>query len=385
MPRPVAVLVFLAVAIGLTASVHYWFWIRLVRDTALPPPWRAVATLLIWLLGASMPVALLAGRLLGPRAAKALAWPAYLWMGTMLLLLVTLGGAELVRLGARIVAGGHLEDPARRLFFRRVLGAAAATVASGLAALAVRNGLGPAVVRELTIALPRLPAALRGTTVVQLTDLHVGPTIGRAFLADVVARVNALAPDVVAITGDLVDGSVEELRDAVAPIADLRAKRGVYFVTGNHEYYAGALDWEVELARLGVRVLRNERVALADGLDLAGVDDWNARGMAPGHGADLPRALAGRDESRALVLLAHQPRAIAEAAALGVGLQLSGHTHGGQIWPWGIFVRLQQPFVRGLHKVGGAQLYVSPGTGYWGPPMRLGTVAEITRVTLVPA
>jgi hypothetical protein len=189
----------------------------------------------------------------------------------------------------------------------------------------------------------------------------------------------------VAITGDLVDGSVDELREQVAPLASLKSRQGVYFVTGNHEYYAGVNEWLAHLPTLGVRVLRNERVAVGDGthtFDLAGVDDWSARGM-PGHGPDLARAVEGRDAARELVLLAHQPRAIHEAAKHGVGLQLSGHTHGGQIWPWNFAVKLQQPYVAGLARHSkDTQLYVSRGTGYWGPPMRLGAPAEITRIRL---
>jgi predicted MPP superfamily phosphohydrolase len=212
--------------------------------------------------------------------------------------------------------------------------------------------------------------------------VHVGPTLGREFIEELVARTNAENPDIVAITGDLVDGSVEQLREHVAPLAKLRAKHGVYFVTGNHEYYSGVDEWIGELGRIGVKVLRNERVSLADGLDLAGVDDHSAKQMRDDHGPDLGRALAGRDTSRALVLLAHQPRAIHEAAKHGVDLQLSGHTHGGQIWPWNFMVRLQQPYVAGLVKHGDTQLYVSSGTGYWGPPMRLGTTPEITKIVL---
>lgn len=198
-------------------------------------------------------------------------------------------------------------------------------------------------------------------------------------------RTNALEPDVIAITGDLVDGTVEDLREHVAPLAGLRAKHGVYFVTGNHEYYSGVDAWIAELSRIGVRVLRNERVEIRvgdDAIDLAGVDDFSARRV-PGHGPDLKRALEGRDPARELILLAHQPRAIEEASRLGVGLQLSGHTHGGQIWPWTYLVYLQQPYVSGLHRHGDAQVYVSRGTGYWGPPMRLGADAEITKLTLV--
>jgi predicted MPP superfamily phosphohydrolase len=212
------------------------------------------------------------------------------------------------------------------------------------------------------------------------------PAVGRAFIEDLVGRVNALAPDIVAITGDLVDGSVVELREAVAPLAGLRARHGVYFVTGNHEYFAGAGPWLDELARLGVRVLRNERVTIGAGdeaFDLAGVDDHSAEryGGLPGDEA-VARALGGRAAGREVVLLAHQPKSFAAAARHGVGLQISGHTHGGQLWPFGAIVRLAQPFVAGLHRRGDAQIYVSRGTGYWGPPMRLGAPAEITEIVL---
>jgi hypothetical protein len=231
--------------------------------------------------------------------------------------------------------------------------------------------------------IDRLAATASGTRIVQLTDVHVGPTIGKGFIEDVVKRANALEPDVIVITGDLVDGSVEELAEHVAPLGTLRARHGVYFVTGNHEYYSGADAWIAHLERLGIRVLRNEHVAIGGegGFDLAGIDDLSAHGQ--GHGADLAKALLGRDAARACVLLAHQPRAIALANELGVDLQLSGHTHGGQMFPWNFAVRLQQPFVAGLHRLGRAQIYVSNGTGYWGPPMRLGAPAEITEIELV--
>jgi predicted MPP superfamily phosphohydrolase len=369
------------VALAIVFGLHFYFWARLVRDTALPAPWRQAATLALVGLALLLPVGAMLARSSG--AGRLVAWPAFVWMGTMLLLLVALVGADLVRLAALLLRAAP--DAERRLLLRRALAGAAATVAAGLAAFGTRNGLSPPVIAELELELARLPRALDGTTIVQITDLHVGPTIGRRHVEDLVARVNALDPDVVAITGDLVDGSVAELGHALAPIGELRARHGVYFVTGNHEYYAGVAEWLDELRRLGVRALRNERVSVGDGehhFDLAGVDDWNARGMAPGHGHDLARALDGRDPSRELVLLAHQPRTIHEAARAGVGLQLSGHTHAGQIWPWGLFVRLQQPFVAGLVRVGATQLYVSPGTGYWGPPMRVGTRSEITRIVL---
>jgi hypothetical protein len=215
--------------------------------------------------------------------------------------------------------------------------------------------------------------------------MHVGPTIGRAFVEDVVREANALVPDMIVITGDLVDGTVEQLRDLVAPLRDLRAPDGVFFVTGNHEYYSGADAWIAHLRTLGIRILRNERVAIRDLFDLAGVDDARSRGMAPGHGQDVPRALAGRDASRPVVLLAHQPKALKDAVPAGVDLQLSGHVHGGQMVPFNWLARLDQPVVAGLHRIEKTWVYVSTGTGYWGPPMRVGPGAEVTRIELVVA
>jgi predicted MPP superfamily phosphohydrolase len=240
-------------------------------------------------------------------------------------------------------------------------------------------------VATVEVPLAKLPAASDGTTIVQLSDLHVGAMIGRAFVEDVVRRTNALDPDLVAITGDLVDGSVPNLWDSLAPLAELRARHGVYFVTGNHEYFSGVDAWLTALPRLNIRVLDNERVAIgagSGGFDLAGVHDYGARRMPEGPRSDMAKALAGRDPERACVLLAHQPKSVEEAASFGVGLQLSGHTHGGQIWPFSYFVRLAQPYLAGLHRHGDTQIYVNPGTGYWGPPMRLGTRAEITRIVL---
>jgi hypothetical protein len=176
---------------------------------------------------------------------------------------------------------------------------------------------------------------------------------------------------------------VEQLHDLVAPLADLRAKDGVFFVTGNHEYYSGADAWIAHLRTLGVRVLRNERVDVRGLFELAGVDDASAARMLPHHGQDVRKALEGRDPARAVVLLAHQPKAVTEARAHDVDLQLSGHCHGGQMIPFNWLVKLDQPFVAGLHLVERTQVYVSTGTGYWGPPMRVGSGAELTHLELV--
>jgi predicted MPP superfamily phosphohydrolase len=240
-------------------------------------------------------------------------------------------------------------------------------------------------VRQVDVSLSRLPAALDGFRIAHLTDLHIGATLDGDWLREVVADVSRLTCDLIVITGDLVDGYVHHLKDHVAPLGGLAAPHGVFFVTGNHEYFYDADDWIAAVEGWGIRVLRNERVSIGDGahtFDLVGVDDYNAKRMLEGHGQDLARALEGISPNRETVLLAHQPRTIFEAAEKGVGLQLSGHTHGGQIWPITHLVGLQQPYNKGLFEQGNTQIYVSQGTGYWGPPMRLGTENEIAVIRL---
>jgi predicted MPP superfamily phosphohydrolase len=245
--------------------------------------------------------------------------------------------------------------------------------------------------RVVTVEVPidNLPAPLHGFTIAQLSDVHVGPTIRGPYLEAIVQRVNALGADMVAVTGDLVDGSVQDLAPHVAPLAGLRSRHGTYFVTGNHEYYSGAADWVAELRRLGLRVLQNEHVVLDQAgaqLLVAGVTDYSAHHFDPRQRSDPAAALAGAPPAAQVrVLLAHQPRSAEAAQLAGYHLQLSGHTHGGQFWPWNLFVPLQQPFTAGLHRLKQLWVYTSRGTGYWGPPKRFGAPSEITRLRLVPA
>ena len=382
-------------SVAISGAIHYYVWWRLARRAELPARARTaigIATIAMW---ASIPITT-TSRLWAPAFASKAAWIAMPWMafvGLAAVWLAVLDLAQLVaRLGAR--AARRKAPPSslaaeraltRRRFLSRITGGAAATAASTSVAAGILSARGDHAVSDVEIHLAKLPRALDGFTIVQLSDLHTGLTIDRAFVDRVVDRANALSPVLIALTGDLVDGPVADLRDDIAPLAKLRARHGVYAITGNHEYYAGADAWIEHITSLGARYLRNERVTIRDGeaaFELAGVDDHSADSWA-GHGEDLAAATAHRDPSRALVLLAHQPRQVRRAAEHGVDLQLSGHTHGGQIWPWHYVVSLQQGgLLAGRYERAQTQLYVSRGCGYWGPPVRLLAPLEITRVIL---
>lgn len=239
---------------------------------------------------------------------------------------------------------------------------------------------------DVAIPLQHLPEELHGFRIVQLSDLHVGETIKRKFVEAVVAQVQQLAPDMIAFTGDLADGLVSNLREEVAPLANLSARYGKFYITGNHEYYSGAEPWLAEAQRLGFTVLLNEHRILQHGnsrILIAGVPDFGAGPFIPHHESSPGQAIANAPASDVKILLAHQPRSIFAAAEAGFDLQLSGHTHGGQLFPWNFLVPLQQPYVSGLHKHGNTWIYVSNGTGYWGPPIRLGAPAEVTVIKLM--
>ena len=381
MVRLLPFLIFLAVALSLVGGMHYYLWLRLVRDPQLPQIWARVLTISIVSLGIAMPAALLAARLLPGSVIRPLIWLAFIWMGVGFLLVAFLGLADLARVAAFVIArfrGPVGPDPARRVLLARTLAVGVGGTVAALSAFGIRSALGGIQIREIDVKLRGLPPELAGFRLVQISDVHVGPLLRKDWVAGIVERIRGLSPDLVAITGDLVDGRVHELRDHVAPLARIDARRGVFFVTGNHEYYSGVEEWYAHLPSLGVRPLRNERVEVAPGLELAGIED-------PTGEPDLGAALRGRDPSRALVLLAHQPRQFKEAARQGVPLTLSGHTHGGQIWPFSWLVALAQPYLAGLHRRGDSQLYVSRGTGFWGPPMRVFAPAEITLLKLQPA
>lgn len=276
-------------------------------------------------------------------------------------------------------------DPSRRGFFGKVATLGAVGTTGGVGGVGLQQATQTAEIVRVEVPIVDLPEALEGYRIVQLSDVHVGPTIRRKQLQAIVDRANSLDADLVAVTGDLIDGYVEDLRDEVAPLAELSGKDGVFFVTGNHEYYWDGPAWCEEVRRLGLTVLNNEhRVVVRGGARLlvAGCTDYKAGDLLDSHASSPAKARAAAPSCDVDLLLAHQPRSIYAAADAGYDLQLSGHTHGGQYFPMNLLVHLAQPYVAGLAQHGPTAIYVSRGTGYWGPPMRVGAPHEITLLEL---
>ena len=382
----------------IVALLHAFVGWRLAPELSAPWGWMLGAGLV--LSAVLMPLGLMGSRVLRQPWADRVSWVGMLLMGLFSTLFVLTALRDVLLLAALGFNALGLATPLASM--RTLSGQATPLLALTITGLGFLNARRtPAVVR-VDVPITGLPAALHGFTLAQISDIHVGPTIKHAFLQRIVAKVNTLGADVVAITGDLVDGRVGELAGHVAPLAGLQSRHGTYFVTGNHEYYSGAHAWIVELRRLGLTVLMNEHVVLYHGkglaadaqddsqtvaaLVLAGVNDFTAHHFDPLHRSDPALALHGAPPNAFVrVLLAHQPRSAQAALEAGFDLQLSGHTHGGQFWPWNLFVPLQQPFTAGLNRLQNLWVYTSRGTGYWGPPKRFGAPSEITALRLVIA
>lgn len=359
--------------IALWGGAHIYLYARLVRDPAIP--------LAAFLTGSLVALALIAVWALSHRAPRALARPVhvvgYTWMGLILPLLVFLAWGDVARLLAP-----PPEDP---LFIARLQAGLSFSLAVALGFYGWLVARRPAPLKKVEVELERWPAGLDGFRIVQISDLHIDAVMTRREVESLVARVNALQPDLVALTGDLIDGTPRSLGDKIEPLRELKARQGVWFVTGNHEYYSGGDRWIAAFEGLGLGLLQNERVVLGDDrgqFALAGVPDWRGGDFGERHRPRLSDVVSSHDPALELVLLAHQPRQFKEAAALGVGLQLSGHTHGGQLWPFTHLVSLAEPFVAGLYRTGRSQLYVSRGTGTWGPRVRTLAPHELTELTL---
>nr|WSW67236.1 metallophosphoesterase [Streptomyces sp. NBC_00995] len=407
-----------AAVLALLALVHRYVWRRLVGDTtAAGSPARRAGTVAAYVLPLLSVGALVSGRTGTPFwLQRVLAWPGYLWLAVLLYLTLALLAGELVRpLLARLLArraeaapeaaaetvpaepvtAAHgpavttaappssappvAAPPSRRLFVARAVGGAAAVAGLGTTGYGAYGVLRGPRVKRVVVPLARLPRSAHGFRIAVVSDIHLGPVLGRAHTQRIVDAVNRTRPDLIAVVGDLVDGSVENLGPAAEPLARLSSRHGAFFVTGNHEYYSGAAEWVDHVRELGLHPLENARVEI-DGFDLAGVND--VAGESEGQGPDFGRALGDRDRTRAAVLMAHQPVVIDEAVRHGVDLQLSGHTHGGQLWPGSYLAELSNPTVAGLERYGDTQLYVTRGAGAWGPPVRVGAPSDITVVEL---
>jgi predicted MPP superfamily phosphohydrolase len=283
---------------------------------------------------------------------------------------------------SRVLLQASPVAPKRREFFKKTLDISSFGLAFALS--------GKAIYEAKSIKLERIDVRLKNLQqtykIVQLSDIHIGGLIDAAFLEDVVQRVNALNPDIVVITGDLVDVKLSHAMNTLYELKKLNTKYGTYFILGNHEYFHGVDEIIVLVKSLGIRVLENENVYIGEeeqGFNLAGVYDVFGYRVLH-HIPDLQKALTGTNKSSPTILLAHQPRFIEEVTN-GVDLMLSGHTHGGQLYPFKFLVQLQQPYIDGLHQHNeNLQIYVNKGTGFWGPPMRLGANSEITEITLLP-
>ncbi len=373
----------LAIIFAVFAGLHYYIGARLIGDAGLRGAGAIAAWLVVWLLLACVPLGVLFSRFFPGRLARPMRAISYAWLGLFGVTLSTIVVTDLIRLLANALGPATMD----RVRFGE-LQAGVVLVVVGLAgSLGFRTARGPARVERLRFPVTGLGPSFEGFRIVQISDLHINQTKDPKILARVIDQVNALAPDLVAITGDLIDGDVEDLRPHVAPLAKLRARDGVFFVTGNHEYYHGADAWSDEVRRLGIVVLHNEHRVIrrgTEGLVVAGVTDYSGGQFLPDHESRPDAAFAGAPDGLPRILLAHQPRTAALAAGQKVDLQLSGHTHGGQIFPFMFFVRMQQPVVSGLKKLYGLWVYTSRGTGYWGPPFRVGPTPEITEIELVP-
>jgi predicted MPP superfamily phosphohydrolase len=398
----------------IAALVHVYLWRRLVRDLGLRAWPRRIATLAIWSLFAAIPAALFTILFVSRTGASELALLGFGWLGLMIYLtamLVSWDVFQFVRRRVRRMTNlaptpSAAADPpapdtkplelagaqeSRRVFVARAVAGTALVATGAVGVFGVRSAVWEIVTPEIPVVLPRLPRALDGYSIALLTDIHIGPMLDGRYLRQLVEHTNRLKPDLIAIGGDLVDGRVHEIGAHIAELRRLRARDGVHFVTGNHEYYSGSGAWIEFLQKLGVNVLQNAHVAVGDAdasgaqFDLAGIPD--RMGAIWHHGPEVLEAVRDRDPDRALVMLAHQPIQISDSVRVDAGLQLSGHTHGGQLMPFGAVARLRQPYLSGLHHHPGSdtQIYVSCGAGFWGPPLRVFAPAEIAMIRLVSA
>ncbi len=386
----------------LIVGIGYAFvgW-RLIHTAQIPSAWNTAAwsTLVVLYI---LPIGTFAAaitRVEHPMV-DAVSWGAYISLAFMVFVITLLILRDVVLLGWHGVAytlsffesfgippsaPGDLLSAGRRAFLMQASDAGIVAAAAVMTSVGIFEARRTPSIRKIEVTLADLPDAFDGFRIAQLTDLHAGLTVERGFIETAVRETNKLGADLIAFTGDLVDGTIEHLRHHVEPMKDLTAPHGVYFITGNHEYYSGVEAWVEEVKQMGLRVLLNEHdIIRRDGasITLGGVTDFGAGQFVRSHASSPARAFENAPAKGTRILLAHQPKSIYEAVKAGCHLVLSGHTHGGQFFPWNHLVALDQPYISGLHKHEDTYIYVSKGTGYWGPPVRLGVRSEITLITL---
>lgn len=382
---------FVVTATFVLLVMNLYIGFRLIRTSALPRRWAILAWLGILTLAIGTPLLFATGRAKGGPSWLEMAHSAgWCLFGITIVLLPAVllrDGVAVSLFISRKLARRRL-NPERRLFLRRTLNAGTLGLTGTALGFGVAGAIRRAEVRRVSIPIDNLPEELEGYKIAQISDTHISATVRRPEMQAVVDLANGLRADLIAFTGDLVDGHVKHRRDDVAPIADLSAPDGVYFVTGNHEYYWDLEGWLGEVKRHGLTILENEHRVIQRGgskLVVAGVPDISLNGPRfPGLGTSDPaRALKDAPRDAAVkVLLAHQPRSCFEAEKAGFDFQMCGHTHGGQIFPWTVLIHFFHPFVRGLGKLNNMFVYVNPGSIYWGPPLRLGSPSEVTLFTL---
>lgn len=393
-------MIFLIVVLAVLGLIHGYVGLRIIPTLGLSTPWSVA----VWVLVAVLALLSIAGPVLRfngieNRFTDLISWIGYTSLGFFILTLTVvitrdlgwglwLGGTKILA-WITSLTGNETEttitDPSKRQFVVTAMNLGLLTLTTSLSAYGYFQARRKPDVIEVDVPITNLQEGLDGFKIVQISDIHVGPTIKRDFVQQVTDQVNALKPDLVVLTGDLVDGSVSHLSNDVAPLINLRAPYGKFFITGNHEYYSGVEHWLQETERIGFTNLVNEyRLVDVKGakLTVAGVTDLEAGRILPKHATDPQAALKGAPADSTKLLLAHQPNSIYSAEELGVDLQLSGHTHGGQFKPFNLVVARAHSYLAGLYNHKGTWVYVNRGTGYWGPPLRLGIPNEITVIRL---
>lgn len=390
-------LIFLSIIFGFWGVLHLYTAVRLVAPLRIGRISRGFLYTLWALVTPLSPGVFFTDHFLSEPYALVYRWLAWTYMGafsTLFALIVARDGGLVVRWLVRSIRDKQTgnqpdpKEPERRRFLVNATNGGIVGVTGGLSIYGITRARRVPSVIEVEVPIAGLPKAFEGYHIVQISDVHVGETIDKDFILPIVETITSLKPDLVAVTGDIVDGSVDKLRADVSPLAYLRAKDGVYCVTGNHEYYSNVDEWCLHYEELGMSVLNNRHVIIERGgkkLALAGVTDAREGKNHPGHASDPGKAIAGAPAHDLSILLAHQPKSAFEAAKHGYKLQLSGHTHGGQFFPWNLFIGLvQKPVSRGLGKYEDLWVYVNQGTCYWGPPIR-SVPAEITSLRLTRA